>query len=79
MEVRMRYQHCPACRLTVRLDAGDAGGHPCPRCGETLADEPRSLFAEAPPARRFARSKLRPEAVRSVLALRGGRSGRPAA
>jgi hypothetical protein len=79
MEVRMRYQHCPACRLTVHLNDGDAGGRPCPRCGEALADEPRSLFAGAPPAPRFARSTLRPEAVRSVLALRGGRGSRPAA
>jgi hypothetical protein len=78
MEVPMRYQHCPACRLTVHLDAGEAGHRPCPRCGATLADEPRSLFAPAP-AGRFARSKLRPEAVRSMLALRGGRNGRPAA
>jgi hypothetical protein len=78
MEVPMRYQHCPACRLTVHLDAGDEGHGPCPRCGATLADEPRSLFA-APPPRRFARSKLRPEAVRRILAVRGGRNRRPAA
>jgi hypothetical protein len=76
MEDRMPYQHCPSCRLTVRLDAHDRGGHPCPRCGDRLADEPASLFVEPPPtSRRFSRaaSTLTPDAVRSVLAVRGGR------
>jgi hypothetical protein len=66
----MRYQHCPDCRLTVHLDAGEPGGGPCPRCGARLADEPRSLFEQASPAR-FGRSQLRPEAVRRLMAVRG--------
>jgi hypothetical protein len=72
----MPYQHCPQCRLTVRLESGDSGGRPCPRCGDRLADEPASLFAEVPPtSRRFSRaaSTLTPDAVRSVLSVRGGR------
>jgi len=75
----MPYQHCPQCRLTVHLEDGEATGGPCPRCGATLADEPRSLFGEAA-LRRFARpaSNLTPAAVRDVMAVRGGRFRRAA-
>jgi hypothetical protein len=78
MEDPMPYQHCPACRLTVHVADGEARGEPCPRCGEALADEPRSLFAVPPVrSRRFGRAEspagLTPEAVRTVLARRGGR------
>lgn len=74
----MPYQHCPRCRLTVHVADGEAAGGPCPRCGEPLADEPRSLFAVPPVrSRRFSRGAvpagLTPEAVRTVLARRGGR------
>jgi hypothetical protein len=71
----MPYQYCPSCRLTVHLESDDPSGRPCPRCGDRLADEPASLFAEAlPTARRFGRaSTLTPDAVRSVLSVRGGR------
>jgi hypothetical protein len=78
MEDPMPYQHCPHCRLTVHLEDDEPVGGPCPRCGELLADKPRSLFA-APPvrSRRFARAPVptgpTPEAVRTVLARRGGR------
>jgi hypothetical protein len=77
MEDHMPYQHCPDCRLTVHVADGDPGGGPCPRCGATLADEPRSLFAVPPVrSRRFGRTVPAgptPEAVRTVLARRGGR------
>jgi uncharacterized paraquat-inducible protein A len=66
LEAFMPYQHCPDCRLTVHLASGEDGGEPCPRCGATLTDEPRSLFAR--PA-----SALTADAVRSVMAVRGGR------
>jgi hypothetical protein len=83
MEDPMPYQHCPRCRLTVHLADGEPEGGPCPRCGETLAGEPRSLFAVPPVrARRSARTPsaaLTPEAVRTVLARRGGRWRRDAA
>jgi hypothetical protein len=78
MEEPMPYLHCPNCRLTVHAADGEPLGAPCPRCGEPLADEPRSLFAEPPVrSRRFSRppapTRLTPEAVRAVLARRGGR------
>jgi uncharacterized paraquat-inducible protein A len=66
MEAFMKYQHCPDCRLTVRLAIGEDPGRPCPRCGATLSDEPRSLFDHAP-------SALSADAVRDVMAVRGGR------
>jgi uncharacterized paraquat-inducible protein A len=66
MEAFMKYQHCPDCRLTVRLAIGEDPDRPCPRCGTTLSDEPRSLFAHPP-------SGLSAEAVRNVMAVRGGR------
>jgi uncharacterized paraquat-inducible protein A len=66
MEAFMSYQHCPECRLTVHLAIGEELGKPCPRCGATLADEPRSLFSRPP-------SSLSADAVRSVMAVRGGR------
>lgn len=75
----MPYQHCPACRLTVHLADGEPHGGPCPRCGETLADQPRSLFAVPPVrSRRFARGQApapgpTTEAVRTAMARRGGR------
>jgi hypothetical protein len=71
MEACMPYLHCPGCRITVHLAAGEDPG-PCPRCGETLAETPRSLFTRRT-------SGLTPDAVRSVLAVRGGRfrPGRP--
>jgi uncharacterized paraquat-inducible protein A len=67
----MKYQHCPDCRLTVHLAVGEEPGRPCPRCGATLADEPRSLFARSP-------SSLSADAVRTVMAVRGGRFRRGA-
>ena len=63
----MPYQHCQDCRLTVHLAIGEDRGGPCPRCGGTLSDEPRPLFA-----RRTA-SSLTADAVRDVMAVRGGR------
>jgi hypothetical protein len=71
----MPYQHCPSCRLTVHLESDDQSDRPCPRCGDRLGDEPASLFAEPlPTERRLVRATtLTPEAVRSVLAVRGGR------
>jgi uncharacterized paraquat-inducible protein A len=66
MEAFMTYQHCPDCRLTVHLAIGEDRGGPCPRCGAELADEPRSLFTR--PA-----SALSADAVRTVMAVRGGR------
>jgi hypothetical protein len=78
MEAHMPYLHCPTCRLTVHdTDCAPAAG-PCPRCGDDLSEEPRSLFAVPPVrSRRFARppapAGLTPEAVRTVLARRGGR------
>jgi hypothetical protein len=78
----MPYQHCPSCRLTVHLREGEVTDGPCPRCGATLADLPRRLFAAAPPpsapAASFARG-LDPELVRAVMAGRGGRFRRTAA
>ena len=62
----MPYQHCPDCRLTVHLAVGEDKNGPCPRCGGTLADEPRSLFARKP-------SELTADAVRNVMSVRGGR------
>jgi hypothetical protein len=78
MEASMTYQHCPRCRLTVHAADGDLVGEPCPRCGEPLDAEPRWLFAVPPVrSRRFSRAPaptgLTPEAVRTVLARRGGR------
>jgi uncharacterized paraquat-inducible protein A len=78
MEASMPYQHCPDCRLTVHLAIGEDRDAPCPRCGATLADEPRPLF-------RRPRRAPSAEAVRSAMAVRGGRfrpdgprlSGRP--
>lgn len=64
----MPYQHCPSCRLTVRLGGEIVRDGPCPRCGDRLADEPRRLFS-TPPA-------LDPEAVRAALQTRGGRFNR---
>lgn len=64
----MPYQHCPDCRLTVHLAVGEDRGGPCPRCGAELADEPRSLFSRAP-------SGLTADAVRTMMAVRGGRAG----
>jgi hypothetical protein len=61
----MPFLHCPSCRLTVHLAVGE-DPYPCPRCGDALSAEPRSLFVRPP-------SDLKPEAVRSVLAVRGGR------
>jgi hypothetical protein len=77
MEVPMPYQHCPSCRLTVHLDGQLEAGSPCPRCGTTLGDEPRSLFADALPTGRFARarSNLTPDAVRAAMSRRRGRFG----
>jgi hypothetical protein len=78
-DLPMPYQHCPSCRLTVHIADGEARGGPCPRCGEPLADEPRSLFAAVPPvrSRRFGRAGApagpTPEAVRTAMARRGGR------
>jgi uncharacterized paraquat-inducible protein A len=66
MEAFMPYQHCPDCRLTVHLAIGEDRGGPCPRCGGTLSDEPRSLFARPV-------SALSADAVRTVMAVRGGR------
>jgi uncharacterized paraquat-inducible protein A len=70
----MPYQHCRDCRLTVHITSEDEAGAPCPRCGGTLADKPRSLFV---------RPSASPEAVRATMALRGGRfrreTSRPAA
>jgi hypothetical protein len=68
----MPYQHCPDCRLTVHLAIGEDRDGPCPRCGGTLADEPRSLFARRPA------SALSADAVRDVIAVRGGRFRRSA-
>jgi uncharacterized paraquat-inducible protein A len=65
----MPYQHCPSCRLTVHLDDEVVRDGPCPRCGDRLADEPRSLFATAS-------SELDPEAVRLMLSAYGGRFAR---
>ena len=62
----MSYQHCPECRLTVHLAIGEDRDGPCPRCGATLSDEPRSLFTRPP-------SALSADAVRTVMAVRGGR------
>jgi hypothetical protein len=62
----MPYQHCPDCRLTVHLDGGEDRDGPCPRCGATLADEPRPFFPRL-------RSAPSPETVRTVMAARGGR------
>jgi hypothetical protein len=82
MEASMAYQHCTNCRLTVHVAEGEVLDGPCPRCGQPLADEPRSLFAVPPVrSRRFDRSPaagLTPEAVRGVLARRGGRWRRDA-
>jgi hypothetical protein len=81
MEERpMPYLHCPTCRLTVHDPDGTAAAGDCPRCGDELAEEPRSLFA-VPPVRspRFRRTGApapagpTPEVVRTVLARRGGR------
>lgn len=74
----MSYQHCPSCRLTVHLDGQMEAGSPCPRCGATLGDEPRSLFADPLPAGRFARarSNLTPDAVRAAMSGRRGRFSR---
>ena len=72
MEAFMPYQHCPRCRLTVHLAVGEDRGSPCPRCGATLADEPRSLFTRPP-------SALSADTVRSVMAARGGRFRRDGA
>jgi hypothetical protein len=72
----MPYQHCPNCRLTIHIADDEVEGGPCPRCAATLADHPRSLFAEATGSiGRFARQpgRLSPETVRGVLAARGGR------
>jgi hypothetical protein len=69
MEDPMPEQHCPDCRLTIPLAAGEARGGPCPRCGAPLADEPRPLFRRLRPA-------LSPDAVRREMAARGGRFGR---
>jgi hypothetical protein len=83
MEALMPYQHCPSCRLTVHLADDEPGGRPCPRCGAKLADEPRPLFDLPPvPSRRLSREpagprSLSPEAVRSMLARRGGRRAHP--
>ena len=78
----MPYLHCPRCRLTVHHPEDATGEEPCPRCGATLAAEPRSLFELPPvPPRRFARRPppaLSPEAVRGMLARRGGRFRRTA-
>ena len=62
----MPYQFCPTCRLTVHAaDAAVGPGH-CPRCGDLLAAESRPV-AGSPP------TGLDPEAVRMLLAQRGGR------
>lgn len=66
----MPYQHCPTCRLTVSGQTVKDAGAPCPRCGEALASRPRRLFASTAP------SGLDPEAVRLMLATRGGRFSR---
>jgi hypothetical protein len=60
------YQYCPTCRLTVHAADGQAGAGPCPRCGDVLAEEPRALLGSPP-------TGLDPEAVRMLLAQRGGR------
>jgi hypothetical protein len=66
MEAPMPYQHCPDCRLTVHLAIGDERDGRCPRCGGTLADEPRPLFRRPRPAPSA-------DAVRLAMAARGGR------
>lgn len=66
----MPYQHCPACRLTVHLDDEVVRGDPCPRCGATLADEPRRLFTDVAPRTPDT------EAVRLLIHRTGGRFSR---
>jgi hypothetical protein len=75
----MSYQHCPGCRLPVQSGESEADGGVCPRCATTLTDDPGPLLAADPTVpHRFSRrsSALRPETVRSVMAIRGGRLGR---
>ena len=62
----MSYQSCPTCRLTVRAAQGADGSAHCSRCGEVLAAGSRPV-AGSPP------TGLDPEAVRMLLAQRGGR------
>jgi hypothetical protein len=60
------HQYCPTCRLTVHAVDAVVSTGPCPRCGDQLADQPRELLASPP-------TGLDPEAVRMLLAQRGGR------
>jgi hypothetical protein len=63
----MPYQHCPTCRLTVHhADSADRVSA-CPRCGDSLLDEPTASHAG-----------LDPKAVRIVLRKTGGRFQRTA-
>jgi hypothetical protein len=60
------YQYCPTCRLTVHAADDAASRGPCPRCGDVLAEDPRPLLGSPP-------TGVDPEAVRMLLAERGGR------
>lgn len=67
----MPYLNCQRCRLPVYSAAGHSTMDSCPRCGASLAEAPRNLFAPVAELMREQRPSKRVGAGRPSQALRG--------